>query len=452
MCRETCRMTTPSRKKQQEPSSDSNSVQRSWIMQRRFCFLKREVFSIWCDAFHFWRWRSGNQDDHQRKKSNDETRVPHPQSCAWLIVRRNQLGFVNPNQICWHQKPTRRHTDKRQIHTWWVEQPSPSVQYQHFQLSQLSRSAEKNATRNRWREIFPLSKPTLNLISRTAASSPTEPSSSASSRPGILRAPSQQGSQRAAVGSNQNDAVSSSQVWLTDAKNSERARKLAAADTNQDQSFPERARKLVAENVFFNDEDDSKWPHNLRISRASVRHLEKVYVNLRWQLKREHEDNGSSQCKYVDMGNVYDGHPVSRSSSWWWLFGQFTNNQKSVTKNNETIVRCNKEGGQRTNRKSRFFPDRLARGFLEKDDSVDWPSSSVVNSENPRILRFSIVHGKNSWHSRTKGRRKLNDLWTHPNIENWIESTESRWSSSGHFPRMHCIADSRRDPKHYDWN
>ena len=38
------------------------------------------------------------------------------------------------------------------------------------------------------------SKPTLNLVSHTAAGSSTAPSSSASSRSGILRAPSQQGS------------------------------------------------------------------------------------------------------------------------------------------------------------------------------------------------------------------------------------------------------------------
>ena len=36
----------------------------------------------------------------QRTKSNNETRVPDPQSCSWLVVWQNQLG---PNQICWHQ-------------------------------------------------------------------------------------------------------------------------------------------------------------------------------------------------------------------------------------------------------------------------------------------------------------------------------------------------------------
>ena len=132
------------------------------------------------------------------------------------------------------------------------------------------------------------SKPTLNLVSHTAASSPTAPSSSASSRPEILRAPSQQGSnltaqsagKLAAGGSNPNDAASSSQVWLTDAMLCERARKLAAVD--QDQNFPELARKLAAESL--------NGPHNLPVSRASEPHLEKVHSNLRRQLKREPED------------------------------------------------------------------------------------------------------------------------------------------------------------------
>ena len=47
---------------------------------------------------------------------------------------------------------------------------------------------------NREERIVAKSKPTLNLVSHIAASSPAAPSSSASNRPGILRAPSQQGS------------------------------------------------------------------------------------------------------------------------------------------------------------------------------------------------------------------------------------------------------------------
>ena len=137
--------------------------------------------------------------------------------------------------------------------------------------------------------IMAKSKPTLNLVSHTAANSSTAPSSSASNRPGILRAPGQQGSNliaqsagRLAAGcSNQTDAASSAQVSQRDAKTNDSARKLAAAETNQDLSFQESARKLAAENSEINDEDDSKLPHNDHISRADVPHLEKVNSNLR---------------------------------------------------------------------------------------------------------------------------------------------------------------------------
>ena len=146
--------------------------------------------------------------------------------------------------------------------------------------------------------IVAKSKPTSNLVSHTAASSSTAPSSSASIRTEILRAPSQQGSnlmaqcagKPAAGGSNQNDATSSPQVWPTNAKTNDSARKLVAAGTNQDVSFQEGARKLAAENSEINDEDDSKCPHSLRVSRANVPHLENVYSNLRRQLKRKPED------------------------------------------------------------------------------------------------------------------------------------------------------------------
>ena len=39
--------------------------------------------------------------------------VKNSQSCSWLVVWPNQFGLPDPNQICWHQKPTRRHSNQR---------------------------------------------------------------------------------------------------------------------------------------------------------------------------------------------------------------------------------------------------------------------------------------------------------------------------------------------------
>ena len=101
---------------------------------------------------HLWRQRSRDQDDHKGKKPHNETCFQDPQSCPWLVIRSNQLGPKNPYQIHWHQKPTRRHTDKGKFHTWWMESSIVFIQHQPFQFHQLSWSdVEKNSRRCRWR-------------------------------------------------------------------------------------------------------------------------------------------------------------------------------------------------------------------------------------------------------------------------------------------------------------
>ena len=143
-----------------------------------------------------------------------------------------------------------------------MEYSSPSVQLQHFSSARCPEAMSNRMEQGTGEErIVAKSTPTLNLVSHTTAPSP-----SASNRPGILRAPGQQGSnltahgggKPTAGGSNQNDAASSSQVWPTDSKMNECAKKLSAAGRNQDPSFQECVRKLAAENSDINDENDSK--------------------------------------------------------------------------------------------------------------------------------------------------------------------------------------------------
>ena len=175
-----------------------------------------------------------------------------------------------------------------------MESSSPSVQYQHFQLSELPEAMSNRMQQGTGEErVVAESKPTLNLVSRSAASSPTPLSSSRgySVHPVSKVRISQHNVQgnlplKIQIKMTQRQVL---WVWPTDAKLSERATKLAAAGTNQYQSFQGRARKLAAENSDINDEDDSKCPHTYRISRANVPHLEKVFSNLRQQLKRKPE-------------------------------------------------------------------------------------------------------------------------------------------------------------------
>ena len=223
------------------------------------------------------------------------------------------------------------------------------------------------------------SKPTLNLVSHAAASSLTAPSSNASSRPVALRAPGQQGSnlkaqsagKPAGGGSNQHDAASSSQVWLTDAKMSQRARRLAAAGTNQYPSFQERARKRAAENSDINDEDDTKCRTISAYLVPFVPHLERVYSNLRQQLKRKAEDKmedldvktliwrifvSVTQQAAVHLGNDYLDNLHSTKN-------QPQRTAKQLFGVRRKLVKEKKNQG--------FFHDQLAGKLLKKDDSVD---------------------------------------------------------------------------------
>ena len=87
-------------------------------------FFSKRVFVV-----YFWRQWSCHQNDYQRTKSNNETRVKDPQSCSWMVVRQNQLGTQDPNQICGQQKnqladikffTTRMESSSLFFSTWWV--------------------------------------------------------------------------------------------------------------------------------------------------------------------------------------------------------------------------------------------------------------------------------------------------------------------------------------------
>ena len=52
----------------------------------------RRLFSMWSTAVDFCGQRGSDQDDHERTKSDDETRVQNPQSCVRLVFWQNQHG------------------------------------------------------------------------------------------------------------------------------------------------------------------------------------------------------------------------------------------------------------------------------------------------------------------------------------------------------------------------
>ena len=110
------------------------------------------------------------------------------------------------------------------------------------------------------------SRPTLNLVLKTVASSSTAQSSSALNDPGILKAPSQSLSliacaeRLAAEDSNQNDAASSSQVWQS-GKDECKCGETSATETNQNLDFQARDGRPASEVLGIVDVD-SVWPNN----------------------------------------------------------------------------------------------------------------------------------------------------------------------------------------------
>ena len=106
----------------------------------------------------------------------------------------------------------------------------------------------------------------------------------------------------AAGGSNQNDAASSSQVWITGANMNERG-------TNPDPSFQECARKLAAEKFRHQRrgrlEVAALLPH-ISCQRSTPRaSLLELATTTQAQARRQ---NGGPRCEYADMENVYDCH------------------------------------------------------------------------------------------------------------------------------------------------
>ena len=110
--------------------------------------------------------------------------------------------------------------------------------------------------------IVAKSKPTLNLLSKTEASSSIVLSPNASK----LSGDTESTEKPVARDSNQNDAASSFQVWQKDAERDESTRRLVA---------------LTAKNSESIEGNDTVLPRNFHISTAYVPHLEKVYSNLR---------------------------------------------------------------------------------------------------------------------------------------------------------------------------
>ena len=90
-------------------------------------------------------------------------------------------------------------------------------------------------------------------------------------------------------------------------------------------------------------------------------------------------------------------------------------------------------------------------GSSFKDNLAYWQGSSVCDCRNLRLVRSSIVYGKNQFNSRQS---MEGEGWLVYEFTSTQRNVSNRWGADrvDKFHRIHFIADSRRDPEHYDCN
>ena len=62
------------------------------------------------------------------------------------FVRQDKFRIQDPNQICWHQKPTRRHSNQRKLLTRWMESFSDFSDDQVRKQSAMSNTGQKTTS------------------------------------------------------------------------------------------------------------------------------------------------------------------------------------------------------------------------------------------------------------------------------------------------------------------
>ena len=146
------------------------------------------------------------------------------------------------------------------------------------------------------------------------------------------------------------------------------------------------------------------------------------------------------------MENVHDCHPTSCSASGKRLLGEFTFCQKSDTKNSETIVRCDKKVGQRAERNSRYIRQENSwKRTTLLTDRAFWLSTA----KNHVFSDSALCMGRISENPVSAWKEKINRFMNSPQCRE-LGRIDGEPKEFEDFPRIHNIADSRRDPQQDD--
>ena len=183
--------TNQSLKERRDPfmnKSKTKTISRNnqWFGQCWFYSFKRQLFSSGSYVVHLWRQRSSYQDDSKGKKSFNETCFQNSQSCSWLVVRSNQFGPQNPNQIHWHQKPNSQTYKPRELSSVMngiilCVCLTLAISVVRFFLRWCQKERKKDSGEER---VTVKSKPMMNLVSRCSERTLDVLASIASESPG----------------------------------------------------------------------------------------------------------------------------------------------------------------------------------------------------------------------------------------------------------------------------
>ena len=145
-------------------------------------------------------------------------------------------------------------------------------------------------------------------------------------------------------------------------------------------------------------------------------------------------------------GYIYVCHTSSRSSSCTRLFGKPTIYQESTFEVCETIISEKLKGWSKIKWRSQVCPplNRTSQCgekhlYCVMELFISWNPKPTSLPTQCCVWEVSVLN------QSKLGKTKVNGIWRHAISNIWIESMGSRWNSSGKFPRVHCIDNSRWD-------
>ena len=146
------------------------------------------------------------------------------------------------------------------------------------------------------------------------------------------------------------------------------------------------------------------------------------------------------RCEQRCMEYIHERHTSSRSSSWSRLFGEFTIFQESWSLGNSYSKWLKR--WSRIRQKLIVWPRLITKNL--RGDRRLCCVTELLRLWMPKLVSCSVWEAPVTNQPKL-GRPKWNGIWKVAISKIWIESMESRWSSSGKFHRIHYMEHSRRD-------